>query len=59
MKSHVVEVQPVKSKLWMRGARRANVYRWQCSCGRIGPEQIEARRARNGGARHVAAQERK
>lgn len=42
-------------------------YRWRCSCGRIGPWKSGAsgsgggpapRRARNGGARHVAAMER-
>lgn len=41
-----------------------DAYYWRCSCGRVGPlqgspdEERAARRARNGGARHVAAMER-
>ena len=34
-------------------------YRWACSCGRIGDWKPRARSARNGGARHVAAMEKK
>ena len=33
-------------------------YFWYCSCGRCGDTTRSARRARNGGLRHVAAMER-
>jgi len=46
LKSHVISI-----------AYSASFYFWSCSCGRSGPNQIVARRARNGGQRHVRAME--
>jgi hypothetical protein len=34
-------------------------YRWLCSCGEVGGWVRDARSARNGGARHVAAMEKR
>jgi hypothetical protein len=35
------------------------IHRWRCSCERTGDWKHSARKAREGGARHVAAMERK
>jgi len=34
------------------------IHRWRCSCERTGDWKHSARKARNGGTRHVAAMER-
>lgn len=56
MQAHVVEIKTdVEPELG------ATVHRWHCSCGYVGDWKVgegAARRARNGGARHVAAMER-
>lgn len=60
---HLVEVEHWATENRREGSGRAYI-RWTCSCGRIGPALTTLihrnyRRARNGGARHVAAMEKR
>lgn len=36
------------------GRRRTRFYRWRCNCKATGPNAVNTRVARNGGAKHVA-----
>lgn len=68
MTAHVVDMQ-TQIQIGHGADPTAVRYRWRCSCGAVakqwhasgsesGSTANAARRARNGGARHVAAQER-
>lgn len=68
MTTHAVDVQTNVQSDAQGGPTGVFRYRWRCSCGRcgrwhagshdVGAHADAARRARNGGARHVAAMER-
>jgi len=45
--------------IYTRGLAYVARHRWMCSCRRCGTWQKKVRSARNGGARHVAAMEKK
>lgn len=52
MLSHEIRIETDRREWRLR-------YYWQCSCGLFGKATNQARSARNGGARHVAAMEKK
>lgn len=68
MKAHVVDLQTQAQRDDAGNPTGMFRYRWRCSCGARGQWQTgsddsghhaeSARRARNGGQRHVAAMER-
>lgn len=70
MTAHVIEIDLWATKNVRGGPEdRKRYVRWRCSCRRLGPPLLinhvkylgrtsAERRARNGGARHVAAMER-
>jgi hypothetical protein len=53
LEAHVTDVGVARSD------EPDDAYFWRCSCGRMGPLTLNARSARNGGARHVAAMEKR
>lgn len=53
MKAHVISIGVARSD------EPDDAYFWRCSCKRVGPLTLDVRRARNGGARHVAAMEKR
>ncbi len=56
MQAHVITIDVDQTPPWT-GAPPS--YRWRCSCDTTGKRWTrDARRARTGGARHVAAMER-
>lgn len=60
MRAHVVTIETRKHSQSVDGASCITIaLRWLCTCGSLGPWQCRARSARNGGARHVAAMEKR
>jgi hypothetical protein len=63
MSAHVIEIgtEGPAEGTTRRGARwfLPRIYWWRCSCCRVGPNKTNPRSARNGGARHVAAMEKR
>lgn len=60
MAGHIVKIEPYDHMPEDGPNGTAITYQWVCSCGRRGPLYVTSdRSARNGGARHVAAQERR
>lgn len=61
--AHAVEVETisdgVRAAVKALGGAYVGRYRWRCSCRRTGMWCSRVRSARNGGARHVAAMEKR